>query len=109
MNYTWQILQLGKLDQTNSDGVVLADAIVSVKWKKIATSDTGVVASYVAKTTLSVTDTTLANFIELDDITKDIVVGWIEGSLSETEVSNINGILAKKVEQNAMSTFTPNW
>jgi len=39
MTYTWEILKLGTLDQTNDAGEVLADAIISVKWEKIATND----------------------------------------------------------------------
>ena len=46
MNYTWEILKLGTLDQTNSDGDVLADAIISIKWKKIATNDANIKAIF---------------------------------------------------------------
>ena len=52
MTYTWEILKLGTLDQTNDAGEVLADAIISVKWKKIATNDANKKASYVSTTKL---------------------------------------------------------
>jgi hypothetical protein len=109
MNYTWEILKLGTLDQTNSDGDVLADAIISIKWKKIATNDANKKASFVGKTTLDVTDTSLADYVDLDDVTKANVVSWIEESMSEAEINNINNILSKKLQIETMTTFKPDW
>lgn len=109
MTYTWEILKLGTLDQTNSDGDVLADAIISIKWKKIATSEANKKASFVGKTSLDLTETSLADYIDLDDVTKENVVDWIEGSMTESEINNINRILAKKVETETMTTFKPDW
>jgi len=111
MTYTWEILRLGTLDQTNSDGENLSDAIIQVKWRKIATSDGGSVASYVGKTDLSsaVADTSAADFVALDDVTKANVVAWIEESLSATDVVAINRILANKVQQNTMTEIKPDW
>jgi hypothetical protein len=109
MTYTWEILKLGTLDQTNSDGDVLSDAIISIKWKKIATNDANKKASFVGKTSLDLTDTSAADYIDLDDVTKENVIEWIEGSMTESEINNINRILAKKVEAETMTTFKPDW
>lgn len=109
MTYTWEILKLGTLDQTNSDGDVLADAIISIKWKKIVTNDANKKATFVGKTTLDVTDTSLADYVDLDDVTKANVVSWIEESMSEAEINNINNILSKKLEIETMTTFKPDW
>jgi len=109
MNYTWEILKLGTLDQTNSDGDVLADAIISIKWKKIATNDANIKASFVGKTALDVSDTSAADYIDLDDVTKADVISWIEGTMTESEINNINKILAKKLETETMTTFKPDW
>ena len=109
MNYTWEILKLGTLDQTNSDGDVLADAIIHIKWKKIVTNDANKKASFVGRTTLDVSSTTSADYIDLDDVTKADVVSWIEGSMNESETNNINKILAKKLEVETMATFKPDW
>lgn len=109
MIYTWEILKLGTLDQTNSDGDVLADAIISVKWKKIATNAANKSASYVGKTSLDLLSVSASDYIVLDDVTKADVVAWVEEAMTATEIANINTILAKKVEINTMSTFVPNW
>jgi len=109
MNYTWEILKLETLDQTNSDGDVLADAIISIKWRKIATNDANKKATYVGKTLLDLSSTSAADYIELDDVTKADVVSWIEESMTESEMDVINKVLAKKVEINTMNTFVPDW
>tara|TARA_B110000977_G_scaffold30323_1_gene39801 strand:+ start:2701 stop:3030 length:330 start_codon:yes stop_codon:yes gene_type:complete len=109
MTYTWEILKLGTLDQTNAAGEDLADAIVSIKWRKIATNADNKTASYVSSTKLSVADISAADFVALDDVTKAIVVGWIEESLSTSDTAAINKILANKVEQNTMTEIVPSW
>jgi len=109
MTYTWEILKLGTLDQTNSDGDVLADAIISIKWKKIVTNDDNKKASFVGKTTLDVSDVSSADYVDLDDVTKAIVIEWIEETMTEAEINNINNILSKKLQIETMTTFKPDW
>jgi len=109
MTYTWEILKLGTLDQTNDAGEVLADAIVSVKWKKIATNDANKKASYVSTTKLDLSTTSAADYIALDDVNKANVIEWVEEALGADKIATINTILDSKVEQNTMTMITPNW
>lgn len=109
MNYTWQILKLGLIDQINQEGELLQDAIVHVHWKKIAQDADGNKSSYVGKTELSAANVSSASFINLSLVAKEDVIEWVENTLSETEKTNINNILAKKIERNKIRTFTPSW
>ncbi len=109
MNYTWEILKLGTLDQTNDDGEVLADAIISVKWKKIATNDANKKASYVSTTKLDLSTTSAADYVALDNVSKADVIAWVEEALGADKIATINNILDSKVEQNTMTMITPNW
>jgi len=109
MTYTWEILKLGTLDQTNAAGEVLADAIISVKWKKIATNDANKKASYVSTTKLDLSTTSAADYVSLDDVTKANVIEWVEEALGADKIATINTILGSKVEQNTMTMITPNW
>ena len=109
MTYTWEILKLGTLDQTNDAGEVLADAIISVKWKKIATNDANKKASYVSTTKLDLSTTSAADYVALDDVNKANVIEWVEEALGADKIATINTILASKVEQNTMTIITPNW
>ena len=109
MTYTWEILKLVTLDQTNDAGEVLADAIISVKWKKIATNDANKKASYVSTTKLDLSTTSAADYVALDDVNKANVIEWVEEALGADKIATINTILASKVEQNTMTMITPNW
>ena len=109
MTYTLEILKLGTLDQTNDAGEVLADAIISVKWKKIATNDANKKASYVSTTKLDLSTTSAADYVALDDVNKANVIEWVEEALGADKIATINTILASKVEQNTMTIITPNW
>ena len=109
MTYTWEILKLGTLDQTNDAGEVLADAIISVKWKKIATNDANKKASYVSTTKLDLSTTSAADYVALDDVNKANVIEWVEEALGADKIATINTILASKVEQNTITIITPNW
>ena len=109
MTYTWEILKLGTLDQTNDAGEVLADAIISVKWKKLATNDANKKASYVSTTKLDLSTTSAADYVALDDVNKANVIEWVEEALGADKIATINTILASKVEQNTMTMITPNW
>jgi hypothetical protein len=109
MTYTWEILKLGTLDQTNDAGEVLADAIISVKWKKIATNDANKKASYVSTTKLDLSTTSAADYVALDDVTKANVIEWVEEALGADKIATINTILGSKVQQNTMTMITPNW
>lgn len=109
MTYTWEILKLGHADRENDNGETLSQAVIFVKWRKIATNNDGVKASYVSSTKLSVAGTSAADFVALSDVDKATVVGWIEGKLSEAEIQTINNILAKKIETNTTTMIKPNW
>lgn len=109
MNYTYQILKLGTQDLTGPDGELMPDSIVYVHWKKIATDEVGNTATYLGKSKFSVAEVTSSEFIALDSVTKEHVVGWIEASLSPSDVKMIDNVLAKKLEKNIMKTYTPNW
>lgn len=109
MTYTWEIIKLGHKDVTNANGESLTDAIIQVKWRKKATDSDGNSAVYLGKTDLDVSTTSAADFVALDDVTKENVVAWIEESLSASEVTMINNILQKKVQETAMTEVSPSW
>lgn len=109
MTYTWDIIKLGTADKTNNNGEELADAIISVKWKKTATDDNGNKASYLSETKINVADTSAADFVALDNVTKADVITWIEAALSDSEKAAINKILQTKVEKEQAKVITPNW
>jgi len=109
MTYTWEIIKLGHADVTNAGGESLTNAIIQVQWRKKATDSDGNSSVYLGKTNLDVSTTSAADFVALDDVTKENVVAWVEESLSASEVTMINNILQKKVQETAMTEIAPSW
>lgn len=109
MNYTWQILSLGLKDQINQDGELLQDAIVFVHWKKIAEDANGSRVSYLGKTELSAANVSAESFINLNTVSKEDVIDWIENSLTASQRSSIENILLKKIEKSKLRKYTPSW
>lgn len=109
MNYTWRILKLGLQDELNNDGVLLENAVCSVQWKRIAEDTDGTKASYVGKTSLSAANTAAADFIALNDLSNETVLGWITSLMSDAELARINSQLETKVERNRVRNIKPSW
>ena len=96
MEYTWKIVTYKTRDEVNADGDTLSDSVVSVEWSKTATALNGVSSRYLGITEISAANTSAADFIALNDITEDNLVGWVQASLSSADEQVINNALAKK-------------
>jgi hypothetical protein len=109
VNYTWHISKLGLKDQINQEGQLLEDAIVYVHWKKIAEDTNGTKVSYVGETELSASNVSSDSFINLNLVSKEDVISWVENSLSKRDKENIEKILLKKIEKSKLRKYTPSW
>lgn len=99
MEYTWKIVTYKTRDEVNADGDTLSDSVVSVEWRKTATALNGVSSRYIGTTEISAANTPAADFIALNDITEDNIIGWVQSSLSADDEQVINNTLAKKIEK----------
>lgn len=111
MDYTWKIIKLTSQDEVNNDGVTLEDSVTRVDWQKIATDTDGTRASYKGVTHLSAKSVAQADFVALGSLDKETVVGWLNSSISEGDMTAINKILNSKVEKNRATTseLSPAW
>tara|TARA_Y100000389_G_scaffold33334_1_gene28379 strand:+ start:12194 stop:12526 length:333 start_codon:yes stop_codon:yes gene_type:complete len=96
MTYSWEILDLFTRDVTNSDGIVLTDAVCQVVWRKVLTAEDGINKSfYLSATTVNAVETSESDFVSYGSLSPDIVVDWIESSLTDADTAMINKILEK--------------
>ena len=109
MNYSWHILRLGLQDELNHEGNLLENAIVNIKWKRVAEDTDGTTASYVGNTKLSAANVNSADFVALNDVTNEMAVSWVEGNLSEAQLNRIDEQLDNKVDRNRVRSVRPNW
>jgi hypothetical protein len=108
MTFTWHISKLGLTDKMSTDNVLLENAIVNVKWKRIAEDADGTLASYVGNTGLTVS-LEAANFVALNDVTAEQVTSWIEEEIGAAGLSKMDSILETKIERKRLRNVSPSW
>lgn len=85
ITYTRQLLSL-KTKNSND----LQNAIVEVNWEKTGTNEDGLAGTVSGKTVFDMSTINHDNFTALDDLTEEMVLGWIENnSAYETMVNNL--------------------
>ena len=109
MNYQWRIVRLGLSDELNDAGAVLENAIVEVRWKRIATDEAGNTASHVGLTKLTAKEVSASDFISLDAVTEANVLAWVQNSMTEHKINKINKILENKIEAQKVRKTKPSW
>lgn len=109
MNYKWEILNLSTKNQTNSDGVLLENAVVQVQWKKIGTDADGNEATYLGQSAFTADNVPVGTFVPFEALTKELVVGWIESDLGELQLELIENTIQKRINKNTMVKRSPPW
>jgi len=109
MNYSWKIAKLGLTDQLNTDNVLLENAIVNIKWKRIVQDADGTRTSYVGNTTIDASNIAAADFVALNDVTSAEVTGWLTDALQEAGIAKIDAVLLAKVERKRLRNVSPSW
>lgn len=109
MNYSWQILKFSTRDQTNSEGVVLSNAVVKIKWKKSGTDVDGKTASVLGYTTLTAESVAADSFVQFDSLTEEMVVGWLESTISADKMKEFNDKIQEKIDRAATTDRAVPW
>jgi hypothetical protein len=103
--YSWNFNPLAVV--YNVDG--LTNVVNVVHWQ--FTGATGSFANTVIGTvSLNTPDT--GSFVEYDDLTKEIVTGWVEGTLGEERVASISASVSTSIALQiapVQGTMTPPW
>lgn len=73
MTYEYDILRLRKTNTTTSNNI-----IVGIWWRATGTDSDGITGTFEANSMLPVDDLNPSNFVAYEDLTKEVVVGWIQ-------------------------------
>lgn len=97
MTYTWEILKFATRSQTNSDGIVLEDSVVSVQWRRTGYDTEGNSATVVGYTTLTAESVDQESFVPFSSLTEELVVNWIESAISTEQMNSYNQKIQDKI------------
>ena len=101
ITYTWKIREMKIVDQTNSEGKVLKDAVVQTLWQKIGKDDEGNEGIFMGATPLTAVNVPEADFKELSTLTEEQVLGWIKAIVEPDApyVAHINEVIEEAIEK----------
>jgi hypothetical protein len=92
MNYTWEITSIKKKDTEN-----LSDVIFQVYWKKIGTDENGNIGEFSGATPLDVDDLNNDEFLNYENLTEEIVLGWVKSIVIGDYERHVNDQIKRKI------------
>ena len=103
LTYSWKIIKTKKRDlsiKIGGDIVNFNNAIINIEWEKIGTDENGNSASQIGLSPMRAKRTIDPNnYVESENLTKDILVSWIEATADEFYMEKINNSISEQIEQ----------
>ena len=111
MTYTWKMKEIKVMDETNSDGKVLKDAVVQTVWTKTGKDTDGNEGVFTGATPLTAANVPEGDFKALDTLTEEQVLGWIKPIVEadSSYVAHINEMIAEDIERNKVTQKAMPW
>jgi hypothetical protein len=90
-------LKLSSLKKTNIDD--LNDVIIQTNWVKIGTDENGNTGSFPGSIQFDLDTLDSNNFISYEDLTEEIVLEWIQSSISEAFDAHANMLISQQIDE----------
>jgi hypothetical protein len=97
MTYTWEVTGI-----KTSDIGDLQNAVIQTYWTKKGTDENGRMGSFDGATPIDLETLDTQNFIQYDQLTEEIVLGWIQSYIDETYERHINEQIQKQIDDLAI-------
>ena len=94
MKYDWKIKEIVKKDFSNKENV-----IYKVFWEKIGTDENGNVGKAQGSTLFNADKLNYNEFVEYDNLTEELVLGWILDTITESYDKRLNKKILNRIEQ----------
>ena len=93
MNYTWKLTSLKRKDTDVAQNIV-----VQTFWKKIGTDANGNVGEFSGATPFDLSTVDPDNFVSYEDLTEEMVLGWIQSIVVGSYEEHVNERIAEQIE-----------
>jgi hypothetical protein len=94
MNYTWEITSIKRKDTST-----LRNIIVQTYWKKTGTDENGNSGSFSGATPFDLSTVDPDNFVAYEDLTEEMVLGWIQSTVVGGYEEHVNEKIAEEIDQ----------
>ena len=111
MTYTWKMKGIKVMDETNSDGKVLKDAVVQTLWTKTGKDADGNEGVFSGATPLTAANVSESDFKALNTLTEEQVLTWIKALVEPDTayVAHINEQISKDIENSKITQKAMPW
>ena len=90
ITYTWKVTGVKTLTQGSN-----SNAVVQTYWKKLGTDENGKVGEFSGATPFDASNVPADKFVPFDQLTEEIVIGWIQGVVTGSYEKHVNDQIAK--------------
>jgi hypothetical protein len=94
MNYTWKLKSLKRKDSSE-----LKNIIVQTYWEKIGTDENGNTGTFSGATPFDLSTVDPNNFVKYEDLTEEIVLGWIQSFVIGLYEDHVNKEIANQIDE----------
>lgn len=95
MVYTWEVTDMKTI---NTDGV--ENAVIQTYWKKTGTDEAGNEGTFSGATPFKASSINPEDFIPYDQLTEEIVLGWIQAVVVGAYEEHVNAQIEKQILAN---------
>jgi len=93
INYTWAVTGM-KVTTVGSE----SDYVVQTYWTKTGTNENGNTGTFIGATPFD-PNPDQPDFIPYDQLTQEIVLGWIQPLVIDSYQEHVDGVIAKQIAQ----------
>ena len=98
LTYTWKLTGLKKQDTADFN-----DLVIGTRWRVTGTDEDGNEGSFDGATPLDIPDADEAGYIPYEELTEDLVLGWIKNVVSGSNMAtnywdHINGRIVESID-----------
>jgi hypothetical protein len=94
ISYTWKVSSLKK-----TNAVDLNDVIIQTSWNKIGTDEDGNTGVFPGSSQFNLNTIDPDNFVSYDDLTEEIILGWVQSSIDEGYDAHANDIISQQIDE----------
>jgi predicted NBD/HSP70 family sugar kinase len=96
LTYTWKITGLKK---TNVPSANLTDVVVGTRWDVTGTDEDGNSGTFHGATPFKASEVDPDNFIDWNNLTEEVVLGWIKGIVVGGYASHVHEVIMKQINE----------
>lgn len=93
LTYTWKVTAIRTATVEEQP-----DFVVHVRWEKIGTDENGNTGTFVGATPLQTTLDPNGNFVPFNELTEEMVIGWIQEIVVGSYEQHVNGQIQKQID-----------